>query len=265
MKYPFKVSTGLKDLIGRDLITDDFVAVFELVKNSFDAHASSAWVRFDADRIIVSDDGKGMSHADIINKWLFVAYSAKRDNSEDDDYRDTVSRRRMPFAGAKGIGRFSCDRLGQRLLLSSRAADEQVQILEVDWTRYEEDSKREFSTVPVDLSQAPDFPDPTTKRGRDVGTVLEIRDLRSSWGRDKILRLKRELAKLIKPLFPWRACIQDSGIRSGGERRRQQPTHPSSSPRLSRSRHAPLGQRHCREQHTQCTQAANDGRACLHY
>ena len=202
MKYPFKVSTGLKDLIGRDLITDDFVAVFELVKNSFDAHASSAWVRFDADRIIVSDDGKGMSHADIINKWLFVAYSAKRDNSEDDDYRDTVSRRRMPFAGAKGIGRFSCDRLGQRLLLSSRAADEQVQILEVDWTRYEEDSKREFSTVPVDLSQAPDFPDPTTKRGRDVGTVLEIRDLRSSWGRDKILRLKRELAKLINPFSP---------------------------------------------------------------
>ena len=202
MEHPFKVSTGLKDLIGRDLITDDFVAVFELVKNSFDAHASSAGLLFDDNRIVISDDGKGMSPTDIINKWLFVAYSAKRDKSEDHDYRDTVSRRRTPFAGAKGVGRFSCDRLGQRLLLSSRAADEKVQLLDVDWTRYEQDPKLEFTTVPVDLSEAPDFPDPATKPGRDVGTVLEIRDLRSSWDRDKILRLKRELAKLINPFSP---------------------------------------------------------------
>jgi len=30
----FKISAALKDLIGRELITDEFVAVFELVKNS---------------------------------------------------------------------------------------------------------------------------------------------------------------------------------------------------------------------------------------
>ena len=33
----FKISSGLKDIIGKDLITDDYVAVFELVKNSYDA------------------------------------------------------------------------------------------------------------------------------------------------------------------------------------------------------------------------------------
>ena len=49
----FKVSTGLKDLIGRGLITNDFVAVFELVKNSFDAHASVVRLSFDNDRIVV--------------------------------------------------------------------------------------------------------------------------------------------------------------------------------------------------------------------
>jgi hypothetical protein len=37
----FDVSTGLKRVIGRDLITDDEVAIFELVKNSFDAGASN--------------------------------------------------------------------------------------------------------------------------------------------------------------------------------------------------------------------------------
>ena len=265
MQYQFKVSTGLKDLIGRGLINDDFVAVFELVKNSFDAHASSAWLHFHPNRIVISDDGKGMSRADIINKWLFVAYSAKRDNSEDDDYRDTVSRRRMPFAGAKGVGRFSCDRLGKRLLLSSRAADEQVQILTVDWTLYEEDSKREFSTVPVDLSEAPEFPDPETKPSRNVGTVLEIRDLRSSWGRDEILRLKRELAKLINPFSagPPAFKIQVSAPAERAEDKNQLILHRHDGTRGQDT--PPPGQRHCREQLTQCTQAANDGRARLHH
>jgi len=31
-KLQFKVSSALKDIIGRNLITDDFIAVFELVK-----------------------------------------------------------------------------------------------------------------------------------------------------------------------------------------------------------------------------------------
>ena len=30
----FRISSGLKNIIGRDLITDDFIAIFELVKNS---------------------------------------------------------------------------------------------------------------------------------------------------------------------------------------------------------------------------------------
>ncbi|MYK83285.1 MAG: ATP-binding protein, partial [Gammaproteobacteria bacterium] len=84
---PFRVSAGLKDLIGQGLITNDYVAVFELVKNSFDAHARSVQVVFLQDKIIIADDGKGMSHDDITAKWLFVAYSAKRDVTEYLDYR----------------------------------------------------------------------------------------------------------------------------------------------------------------------------------
>jgi hypothetical protein len=36
----FDVSTGLKRVLGRELITDDEVAIFEMVKNSFDARAN---------------------------------------------------------------------------------------------------------------------------------------------------------------------------------------------------------------------------------
>ena len=82
----FKVSSSLKNIIGRELITDDFIAVFELVKNAFDAYAKNVKIIFDGDKIIVIDDGKGMNYDDLINKWLFVAYSAKREGEEDKDF-----------------------------------------------------------------------------------------------------------------------------------------------------------------------------------
>ena len=128
-KLPFKISSGLKNIIGRDLITDDYVAVFELVKNSLDAYAKKVIITFEPDKIIVTDDGKGMTIEDIKNKWLFVAYSAKKQGVEDVEleeekfksYRDKIKAKKF-YAGAKGIGRFSCDRLGNRLLLTTKKA-----------------------------------------------------------------------------------------------------------------------------------------------
>lgn len=79
----FRISTGLKNIIGRDLISDKYIAVFELVKNSYDARATKVSIEFvksdgGNDNNIISDNGSGMSYDDIINKWLFVAYSDKK-------------------------------------------------------------------------------------------------------------------------------------------------------------------------------------------
>jgi signal transduction histidine kinase len=195
----FKVSTGLKDLIGRDLITDDFVAVFEIVKNSFDAHARKVQITFEADTITIADNGKGMKHEDILEKWLFVAYSAKRDGTEDDDYRDHIGERIRTYAGAKGVGRFSCDRLGARLQLFSRFRGGTVQNLDVDWRRYEQDPHEEFGNIEVDLDELPNFPPELHRPHGATGTALRITNLRSTWDRGKLQKLKRELTKLIDP------------------------------------------------------------------
>ena len=199
IQEPFKISTRLKDLIGRDLITNEFVAVFELVKNSFDAHAKLVRIHFEEDQIVIRDDGKGMSRTDILDKWLFVAYSAKREGTEDEDYRDKIASPSRAFAGAKGVGRFSCDRLGSRLKLSSKAKGKAVQTLEIDWTRYEKNARQEFGEVLVDYSEVPDFSESAFHPNSNTGTVLEIKELRSEWDRDKIRALKRELTKLINP------------------------------------------------------------------
>lgn len=200
MRQPFKISTGLKDLIGRDLITDDFVAIFELVKNSFDAHATKVQIIFEEDRIVIVDDGKGMSRDDILGKWLFVAYSAKKEGTEDRNYRAKITQRSRAYAGAKGVGRFSCDRLGKRLLLSSRFDENRpVHTVKIDWTLYEKNARQEFGEIDVNMDEAPDFPDCPPGIIPRTGTILDIRGLRSKWDRSHLIRLKQALSKLINP------------------------------------------------------------------
>jgi HSP90 family molecular chaperone len=77
-KLNFDVSTGLKRVLGRELITNDEVAIFELVKNSFDAEATAVNLYFGEANVVVADNGSGMSYDDLLNKWLFVGYSAKK-------------------------------------------------------------------------------------------------------------------------------------------------------------------------------------------
>ena len=117
----FRVSAELKNILGRDLITSPDIAILELVKNSYDAHASKVEITFDDDYLSIADNGKGMSKDDLINKWLFVAYSAKSDGTEDKSYRNKFKRH---YAGAKGIGRMSCDRLAKKLVLTTLSAEE---------------------------------------------------------------------------------------------------------------------------------------------
>lgn len=201
----FKISTGLKRIIGRDLITNDFVAIFELVKNAFDANASRVDLLFEDDRIIITDNGKGMSYDDLVTKWLFVAYSAKKDGSEDQeaplDYRDKINTKR-PYAGSKGVGRFSCDRLGNHLRLKTRTEKNvslHVEVLDVDWGRFEQDDKEEFIDIAVRHSTQLAFDNPINLPAIQNGTVLEISSLHETWPRRKLLDLKNALAKLINP------------------------------------------------------------------
>jgi len=66
----FKISSELKNIIGKDLIVNDEVAIFELVKNSYDAHATRVDVQIGADKIVIKDNGKGMNLDDIKNKFM---------------------------------------------------------------------------------------------------------------------------------------------------------------------------------------------------
>ena len=197
----FRISSHLKDVIGRDLVTNEYVAIFELVKNSFDASANRVNIEFDPEchRISIADDGHGMSSDDIREKWLFVAYSEKVE-AQTNNYRDKIKPRGQ-YAGNKGIGRFACDTLGESLSLYSRTgSDDGVSTLQVDWTLFEKRSQDEFHTISVELANAPHFPKMHyVQPPQNSGTVLVIERTRHHWDKERISRLRRDLAKLIDP------------------------------------------------------------------
>lgn len=197
----FKISAALKDIIGKELITDEFVAVFELVKNSFDANATKVEVIFENNyepnkaKIIIKDNGKGMNYSDLTDKWLFVAYSAKKLGKENEDYRDKIKTQRV-FAGAKGVGRFSCDRLGRflNLITVKDEPNNKIENLIVNWEDFENVDEEEFVNINVVHNVLTE-----TLYKIEKGTVLEISGLRDDWDRERILKLKKSLSKLINP------------------------------------------------------------------
>ena len=86
LRWKFDISAFR--LIGRDLITDRVTALFELVKNCYDANANVVSVHFNnvspdskgVSSIVIDDDGYGMSFEDVRDKWMVIGTSSKRRN-----------------------------------------------------------------------------------------------------------------------------------------------------------------------------------------
>ncbi|MBQ9217283.1 MAG: ATP-binding protein [Muribaculaceae bacterium] len=215
-KLHFKTNVQIKSIIGKDLINDDNIAILELVKNSFDADAKRVDISFcnlksnddkgidtfseDTSRLFIRDDGVGMDLTDITDKWLNIAYSEKKSRSRQFN--------RM-MAGAKGVGRFSCDRLGQFLRLYAKKNGKQCIVLNIDWRKFEIDDKtKEIQSVDINYELIDDKS--LAQKGFcgfEHGVILEIIKLRSNWvypggsgwDTDKLSDLKKYLEKLINP------------------------------------------------------------------
>lgn len=193
-KLHFKVSAGLKNIIGKELISNKFIAIFELVKNSYDAGAKNVTIKFENiyandSTIYIIDDGKGMSKQEIIDKWLFVAYSEKKNST----YRDKIKFRRN-YAGAKGVGRFSCDRLGETVeLLSKTDKDIKINSVKINWNEFEDTDTEEFQNIEVVYDEL------QNDLFIRCGTIIKIYDLREKWNRDSLLQLKKSLTQLVNP------------------------------------------------------------------
>jgi len=199
-------------LLGRELITDRITALFEIVKNAYDANANLVEIEFislnplnDKSKIIIKDDGVGMFFEDLRDRWMVIGTSSKRRN------RTSPPPYNRKVTGKKGIGRFAVDLLGSKLTLRTKRKEENRWIyLETDWTKYNELECRQLS-LPLGIEEGAGkkkdfFTDIknkywySEKDDKDgYGTILEIEVINDPWTENDVKRACKELARLVSP------------------------------------------------------------------
>jgi signal transduction histidine kinase len=187
---PFKMHPRVFAALGADLVTNDVVALIELVKNSYDAFARNVWLRFgenkDGSFIEIEDDGCGMSRKTIEEVWCLVATPFKQEHQ----YSDDEKQRRV--SGEKGLGRLSAARLGAGLLMKTQAKGNPCWEVSVDWKGLA-DAKSLASCYVSCKTSSEKSPFKST------GTLINISKLSSNWDAPMLDDLKDNLARLISP------------------------------------------------------------------
>lgn len=191
-KVTFTVDAGIINRLGLELVGKSETALAELIKNSYDADANIVNLYFEnaykeGGNLIIEDDGVGMNREQLINGFMRLATTDKIHNSISEKYN-------RPKAGRKGIGRFSTQRLGEKLdIITQSSNSSQALKLSIDWNAYQTD--KEIGDVQNEL----DF----IKAGRQNGngTSLYINNLREKWSDADIKRVYRYVSELIQPNF----------------------------------------------------------------
>ena len=178
--------------IGRDLIQDNYAAVFELVKNAYDADSPDVNIAFETFSdcsgysIIISDQGHGMSRDDVINKWLVPSTDNKRE------------RRKSPlgriFQGSKGVGRYAASILGRDLLLETVTATGEKTTVYLEWSNFEDAMYLDDVEIPLETGIVTESP----------GTRLTINgdsEMLTAWDKKQFDKLRFELKKLTSPII----------------------------------------------------------------
>lgn len=181
----------LISLIGDELISDEPVAVVELVKNAYDADASKVDVSFQGEdsgnvhTVVIEDDGVGMTLNDVLEGWFEPGTIMKKRHERSPGGR--------LYQGAKGIGRFAAARLAESLFLETKKPGEPegVSVL-LEWGKFDDDSFLDDIEIHYETVPLPDL---------KHGTRLSLADLREPghWTEEAFRTLHTRLSRLISP------------------------------------------------------------------
>ena len=185
--------------VGRDLVGDNYAAVIELIKNSYDADARSVEITFSKTdiyengerknkkehgiEVTVKDDGHGMNFETVRDIWMVPSFSLKKEKRTSSGGRS--------LQGRKGIGRFASSRLGDGLFLETIDKTGEKTSMMLDWKKFADAKFLDEVEILTDNSHT----------SESHGTKLEItggEEFLNDWNRSKIEKLISEL-RLIVP------------------------------------------------------------------
>jgi len=199
--------------LGSELISNDAVAVIELVKNAYDAEANRVLIKFvgpllpGQGRIEIFDDGSGMSLDVVRGAWMEPATPGKRQKTSS----GSKGRRVL---GEKGIGRFAAMRLASELELITRARGSNQEVYGIfDWTQFEDEQKyldevliltdeRTPEVIRSDVGLDVIWPKdevPVECPPSEQGTMLRMSHVAQAWDAERFRLIQRGLSRLISP------------------------------------------------------------------
>ncbi|MCO5968248.1 sensor histidine kinase [Actinoallomurus soli] len=162
----------------------------ELVRNAYDADAATCHIELSSavepgGTLVVSDDGDGMTSAQLASGFLLIGKSGKISTSHTPHGRRKV--------GEKGLGRLAALRLGTQVTVCSRSVEDPgvEHVLAIDWNKVDESEAVE--DVPLVIDSTPSHKGP--------GTDVTITGLRQGLQEKDAERLARSLLLLTGP-FP---------------------------------------------------------------
>jgi len=187
----FVVDSALLSELGERLVETDHLALAELIKNAYDADATGVTVALKPDKqnkseIVIVDNGSGMTFSDVQNYWMRIATTNKVRN-------DVSKKYGRPKTGSKGIGRFSCRRLGNKLKLQTIGKDKNGKYEKTEVTFNWEDYKPGTEVTKINCPGETTI----TKEGK-TGTILIIQggDY-ERWNQRSWNALKRQMVVLV--------------------------------------------------------------------
>ena len=196
IKANFKARSHILSLLGDELIGSDNLALFELVKNAYDADASRAEIRFvnlgkEDIAIIIEDDGIGMSKETLLNSWLEIGTDFKRGFN-----RKLSKKFKRESLGEKGVGRLAVHKLASEIILETRddKTDDCYQ-LSFNWSDLIHNAKYiEDTEVILEKKENLRF------LGENHGTRITLKGLKKiNWERGDIRMIYRTVNTLISP------------------------------------------------------------------
>ena len=182
-KAKLKARSHILSLLGDELIGSDALAVFELVKNSYDADATNVDIIFegigtDNQKLTIKDNGHGMTSEVIDKVWLTLGTDFKRGVNRKTSQKGRVS------LGNKGVGRLAVHKIASNIDLKTKVLESNlVHHLSFNWQKLI-DSEEYIQNIEVELdsyeSNQKDFPD-------NQGTEIVLTDFKDKkWSKTKI-------------------------------------------------------------------------------
>ena len=191
-EFKFTVDSQLLGELGEKLVSKNYIALSELVKNAYDADATKIEIKFinaksnmTKSQIQLIDNGHGMSFSEVERFWMTIATPNKLQRIRSKKYGRRIT-------GYKGIGRFACRRLGMKLILETIGINNETKNRE--WTKVEfnwEEFKPGIKLNEVVCKYSTDL-----VKNKKLGTKLILENLNDIWSDYNFQILKRKILSI---------------------------------------------------------------------